>query len=267
MKDRIDIVITDRGLCNSREKAKTLIMAGLVTVNGEKIDKPGTKIDSEANIEIKEQNEFVSRGGYKLKKAIQIYNLDLTGKICADIGASTGGFTDCMLKNGASKIYAVDVGYGQLAWTLRNDPRVVNMERINARYLNAESIPDGLDFFSVDVAFISLSKILPAVTALMKRDGECVCLIKPQFEAGREFVGKKGVVRDKTVHLNVINNIIEVVRELGLTVKGLAYSPIKGPEGNIEYLIYAGKSGEPCEINPGDVVEEAHNNLDKKGEV
>ena len=263
MKERIDVIIADRGLCESREKAKVLIMAGLVSVNGLKIDKPGTKIDSDSLIEIKEQSEFVSRGGYKLKKAIQTFDIDLKGRICADIGASTGGFTDCMLKNGASKIYAVDVGYGQLAWELRNDPRVINLERTNARYLSSEIIPEGLDFFSVDVAFISLSKILPAVSSLMNPEAECVCLIKPQFEAGREFVGKKGVVRDKTVHLNVINNIIKVVDDIGLVVKGLTYSPIKGPEGNIEYLIFSGKCGTPCNIDPSDIVEEAHNELDK----
>lgn len=262
-KIRLDSRIFELGLTESREKAKAFIMAGQVFVNGMKVVKAGSTVSPEDKIEVRGISEFVSRGGHKLKKALAVFPITLDGKICMDIGASTGGFTDCMLQNGASRVYSVDVGYGQLAWKLRSDPRVVNLERTNVRYITAEQVPDAIDFFSVDVSFISLCLVLPAAYPLLKDGGECVCLIKPQFEAGREKVGKKGVVRDKAVHAEVIAKIDTLVRELGFTVCGLDFSPIKGPEGNIEYLIYLKKNGgESLTIDIDAVVEASHASLD-----
>ena len=270
MKKRLDILVTERGLAESREKAKTLIMAGQVYVDNQKADKPGDTFSEDAQVEVRGKGlQYVSRGGLKLEKAMKQFGLTLTDKICMDVGASTGGFTDCMLQNGACKVYSVDVGYGQLAWSLRTDPRVVNLERTNARYLTKEQIPEEIGFFSVDVSFISLTIILPAVRPLMAEHGQAVCLIKPQFEAGREKVGKKGVVRDQAVHREVIGKIRDFVLENGFSVLGLTYSPVKGPEGNIEYLIYLERSDEPI-LTPGvpdakQVVEDSHKELDRPG--
>lgn len=237
MKKRLDILLVEQGLVETRQKAQALIMAGQVYVKGQKVDKAGAPTDTEAPIEVRGDGlKYVSRGGLKLEKAMALWGFALDNKICADIGASTGGFTDCMLQNGATKVYAVDVGYGQLAWKLRSDERVVCMERTNARYLTHEQIPDHIDFFSVDVSFISLNLILPAARGLMNEGGQGVCLIKPQFEAGKEKVGKKGVVRDKSVHLEVLEHFMEHAKNVGFTVRGLTFSPIRGPEGNIEYL-------------------------------
>ena len=234
MKKRLDILVTEQGLAESREKAKVLIMAGQVYVDNQKADKPGDTFPEDALVEVRGKGlQYVSRGGLKLEKAMKEFGLTLTGKTCMDIGASTGGFTDCMLQNGAAKVYAVDVGYGQLAWSLRTDPRVVNLERTNARYLTREQIPEEIGFFSVDVSFISLEIILPAVRPLLGDGGQAVCLIKPQFEAGREKVGKKGVVRDKSVHQEVVEKIRRFALENGYSVLGLTFSPVKGPEGNI----------------------------------
>lgn len=239
MKKRLDILVFEKGLAPSREKAKALIMEGAVFVGGEREDKAGMSVDENAPIEIRGKTlPFVSRGGLKLDKAIREFDIGLNGRICMDTGCSTGGFTDCMLQNGAAKVYAVDVGYGQLDWGLRCDGRVVCMEKTNARYLTKEDIPDPLEFVSADVSFISLTKIIPAVKALMKEDAEAVMLIKPQFEAGREKVGKKGVVREPSIHEEVIRKICSFVLDGGWTILGLSFSPIRGPEGNIEYLIY-----------------------------
>ncbi len=267
MKKRLDILVTENGLAESREKAKALIMAGQVYVDNQKADKPGDTFSEDAHVEIRGKGlQYVSRGGLKLEKAMKEFGLTLTDKICMDVGASTGGFTDCMLQNGARKVYSVDVGYGQLAWSLRTDARVVNLERTNARYLTREQIPEEIDFFSVDVSFISLSLILPAVRPLLAEHGQAVCLIKPQFEAGRENVGKKGVVRDQSVHREVIEKIRNFSLENGFSVLGLTYSPVKGPEGNIEYLIYLERSDAPIEASgvpvPEQVVEASHRDLD-----
>ena len=267
MKKRLDILVTENGLAESREKAKALIMAGQVYVDNQKADKPGDTFSEDAHVEIRGKGlQYVSRGGLKLEKAMKEFGLTLTDKICMDVGASTGGFTDCMLQNGASKVYSVDVGYGQLAWSLRTDARVVNLERTNARYLTREQIPEEIDFFSVDVSFISLSLTLPAVRPLLAEHGQAVCLIKPQFEAGREKVGKKGVVRDQSVHREVIEKIRNFSLENGFSVLGLTYSPVKGPEGNIEYLIYLERSDAPIEAPgvplPEQVVEASHRDLD-----
>lgn len=241
-KKRIDVLMTERGLAESREKAKAIIMSGIVYVNGQKEDKAGTTFpdDLTTRIEVRGASlRYVSRGGLKLEKAMKEFPIDLQGKICMDIGASTGGFTDCMLQNGAKKVFAVDVGHGQLAWKLRNDERLVCMEKMNIRYIAPEDIGgEKLDFASVDVSFISLSKVLPPVWPLLKEGAEMVCLIKPQFEAGREEVGKKGVVRDRKVHEEVILRTADFVKETGFVIRGLTYSPIRGPEGNIEYLIW-----------------------------
>lgn len=267
MKKRLDILVTEQGLAESREKAKVLIMAGQVYVDNQKADKPGDTFPEDAQVEVRGKGlQYVSRGGLKLEKAMKEFDLTLDGKICMDIGASTGGFTDCMLQNGASKVYSVDVGYGQLAWSLRTDPRVVNLERTNARYLAREQIPEEIGFFSVDVSFISLTIILPAVRPLLAEGGQAVCLIKPQFEAGREKVGKKGVVRDKAVHQEVIEKIRTFALENGFSVLGLTFSPVKGPEGNIEYLIFLKRSDAPVQV-PGvlsaeQVVEDSHQALD-----
>ena len=242
-KERLDVLLVQLGLANSRELAKAYIMAGNVYVDGQKEDKAGTKVAVNADIEVQgSQMKYVSRGGYKLEKAINEFGVELEGKICLDIGASTGGFTDCMLQNGASKVYAIDVGYGQFAWKLRNDERVVCLEKTNVRYVTHEQVPDEGDFASIDVSFISLTKVLPAVLGVLGPNGQLVCLIKPQFEAGREKVGKKGVVRDINVHREVIEMIVNYVCAQNLGILALDFSPIKGPEGNIEYLIYLDKS-------------------------
>ncbi len=262
-KTRLDVLLTERGLLDSRQKAQATIMSGIVFVNGQRVDKVGTAVSNDALIEIRGTTlPYVSRGGLKLEKAMQTFPLTLTGKICADIGASTGGFTDCMLQNGAKKVYAVDVGYGQLDWKLRNDARVVCMERTNARYLTHEEIPEELDFSSVDVSFISLKLIFPALYGLLREGGEIACLIKPQFEAGREKVGKKGVVRDPAVHLEVLEHFLIHAKENHFTVLGITYSPIRGPEGNIEYLGFLRKSEEPdAAVDLQAIVEASHTAL------
>ena len=238
-KKRLDVAVTELGLAESRQKAQAVIMAGQVYVNGRRTDKAGAPVGPEDVIEVRGKAlPYVSRGGLKLEKAMQCWPIHLEGAVCADIGASTGGFTDCMLQNGARKVYAVDVGYNQLDYRLRTHPQVVCMERTNARYLTAEQIPEPLDFFSVDVSFISLSLILPALRPLMKEGGQGVCLVKPQFEAGKDKVGKKGVVRDPAVHLEVLEHFLVHAGSAGFSVKDLTFSPIKGPEGNIEYLGY-----------------------------
>ena len=266
MKKRLDVLLVEKGLIESRQKAQALIMAGEVYVGGQRVDKAGAPTAEDAAIEVRGGGmKYVSRGGYKLEKAMAAWPITLTGAVCADIGASTGGFTDCMLQNGAEKVYAVDVGYGQFAWKLRQDPRVVCLERTNARYLTAEQIPQPLSFFSVDVSFISLSLILPPLRPLMAPGGEAVCLVKPQFEAGRDKVGKKGVVRDKGVHLEVLEHFLDHAKTAGFTVKGMTYSPIRGPEGNIEYL-----GGLPTEVGQGwagdlrELVEASHSHLEEK---
>lgn len=262
-KTRLDVLLTEKGLLDSRQKAQATIMSGIVFVNGQRVDKVGTAVSNDALIEIRGTTlPYVSRGGLKLEKAMQTFPLTLTGKICADIGASTGGFTDCMLQNGAKKVYAVDVGYGQLDWKLRNDARVVCMERTNARYLTHEEIPEELDFASVDVSFISLKLIFPALYGLLREGGEIACLIKPQFEAGREKVGKKGVVRDSAVHLEVLEHFLIHAKENHFTVLGITYSPIRGPEGNIEYLGFLRKSEEPdAAVDLQAIVEASHTAL------
>lgn len=265
-KERLDILLVEKGICESREKAKTNIMAGLIFVDGQRVDKAGEKVKVDADIVFKgEKLKYVSRGGLKLEKAMNTFGIDLTDKVCMDIGASTGGFTDCMLQNNASKVFAVDVGYGQFAWKLRTDERVVCMEKTNIRYVTPEDIGVALDFASIDVSFISLRTIMPAVKALLGDKGEVVALIKPQFEAGRDKVGKKGVVRDKEVHLEVINTIINFLIENELNVLGLSYSPIKGPEGNREYLVYFTKDKDKegnFELSQiEDVVNESHSQL------
>ncbi|MBQ9360476.1 MAG: TlyA family RNA methyltransferase [Lachnospiraceae bacterium] len=243
-KKRLDILLVEHGIASSREKAKSMIMSGDVYVDGVREDKAGSSFPDDVEIEYRgEKLRYVSRGGLKLEKAVAVFGLMLDGRICMDIGASTGGFTDCMLQNGAAKVYSIDVGYGQLAWSLRNDERVVCMEKTNFRYLTRDDIPDTPDFASVDVSFISLSKILPAAADILSDDGEMVCLIKPQFEAGRELVGKKGVVREPSVHENVIRPCLKYAEDNGFQILGLDFSPIKGPEGNIEYLMHI-KKGE-----------------------
>lgn len=263
MKERLDILLVKRGLAPSREKAKTMIMEGNVFVENQREDKAGTSIPENAKIEIKGNTlKYVSRGGLKLEKAMNHFDIELQNKVCMDIGASTGGFTDCMLQNGAKKVYAVDVGYGQLDWKLRNDARVVCMERTNARYLTHEEIPEELDFASVDVSFISLKLIFPALYGLLREGGEIACLIKPQFEAGREKVGKKGVVRDPAVHLEVLEHFLIHAKENHFTVLGITYSPIRGPEGNIEYLGFLRKSEEPdAAVDLQAIVEASHTAL------
>lgn len=269
-KTRLDTAVFEKGFAESRERAKALIMAGAVYVNNQKQDKPGTSINSDDKISVRDNAlKYVSRGGLKLEKAMKEFGVTLDGKICADVGASTGGFTDCMLQNGAVKVYAIDVGYGQLAWKLRCDERVVNLERTNFRYVTDEIITDKLDFASVDVSFISLRIILPVLKTFLKDNAQAVCLIKPQFEAGREQVGKKGVVRDRKVHIDVVNGIIDfAVNECDLSAVNLDYSPIKGPQGNIEYLIHLCNDGlaeNRLSVTAGDVVEHSHENLDIKG--
>ena len=267
-KIRLDVYLTEKGLTTSRERAKALIMAGQVYIKNQKCDKAGTMLDeNETEVEVRgEQLKYVSRGGLKLEKAMQEFPITLDGKVTMDIGASTGGFTDCMLQNGARKVYAVDVGYGQFAWKLRSDERVVNMERTNIRYVTPDDIGEPIDFASIDVSFISLKLVLPAAYNLLSPDGEIVALIKPQFEAGKGQVGKKGVVRDKTIHFDVIRGVLDFATENGFKLLGLSFSPIKGPEGNIEYLAYIRKSDEAEKITDEEslaIVEKSHENLDK----
>lgn len=266
-KTRLDVAVFEQGYAPSREKAKAIIMAGIVYVNNQKVDKAGFELKEGDVLEVRGKTlQYVSRGGLKLEKAMQEFPITLEGKVCMDVGASTGGFTDCMLQNGAVKVYSVDVGYGQLAWKLRTDERVVNLERTNFRYVTREQIPDEIDFASVDVSFISLKHILPNLNTLLAFDGQAVCLIKPQFEAGKEKVGKKGVVRDLNVHLEVVENVINLAVENGFSVMGLQFSPIKGPEGNIEYLIYLNKSANPIvseNVNAKELVNMSHTELDK----
>ena len=270
MKERLDVLLVKRNLAESREKAKAIIMSGNVFVNGNREDKAGTTFDEEtAQIEIKGHTlPYVSRGGLKLEKAIEVFGVDVKGKVCMDIGASTGGFTDCMLQNGADHVYSIDVGRGQLAWKLRQDPRVICMEKTNIRYVTSEQIPEKIDFASVDVSFISLKKVLGPARELLQDDARMVCLIKPQFESGREKVGKKGVVRDKAVHLEVIEMILQFVTSIHFEILNLDYSPIKGPEGNIEYLVYIRKRPEDYPlgawtVDPAEVVDRAHEELAK----
>ena len=275
MKERLDVMLVNRGLAPSREKAKAIIMSGQVYVDGQKEDKAGTSFAEEVKIEVRGNTlPYVSRGGLKLEKAMNNFGVNVNKKICMDVGASTGGFTDCMLQNGAVKVYSVDVGHGQLAWKLRQDERVVCMEKTNIRYVEPADVPDRIEFSSIDVSFISLTKVLFSVKNLLTDDGRIVCLIKPQFEAGREKVGKKGVVRDKAVHREVIEKVIEYAASIGFNILNLDYSPIKGPEGNIEYLLYL----ENCNrdeteeiktdinaegVSVNDVVDMAHGDLDK----
>lgn len=269
MKVRLDVMLVNSGLVESREKAKACIMAGEVFVNGNREDKPGSTFDPDhSKIEMKTKRlRYVSRGGLKLEKAIREFSPLLEGQVCMDIGASTGGFTDCMLQNGAKKVYAIDVGYGQLDWKLRNDERVICMEKTNFRYVTPEDIPEVIDFASCDVAFISLRLMLPPARALLRDGGHMVCLIKPQFEAGREKVGRKGVVRDPKVHEQVIRSMLDFTQENGFSILGLTYSPIKGPEGNIEYLMYIrkcadGEKAQRCDTDPAQIVAQAHGELD-----
>ncbi len=279
-KERLDVLLVKRCLAESREKAKAVIMAGDVFVNGQREDKAGSTFEEDVNIEVKAvAMKYASRGGYKLEKAVSLWDIRLEGMVCMDAGSSTGGFTDCMLQNGASKVYAVDVGTNQLAWKLRQDERVVSMEKTNIRYITHNDIPDKISFVSIDVAFISLTKVLIPIRDILEDGGRIVCLVKPQFEAGREKVGKKGVVRDQAVHLEVLENIMVYVLSEGFSIIDLSYSPIKGPEGNIEYLLYIEKkTGSIESINPGkakeifksrymqlaaDITRQAHNSLDK----
>ena len=274
MKERLDVLMVKRNLAESREKAKAILMSGIVYVDGQKEDKAGTFFEDTAVIEVRGHTlAYVSRGGLKLEKAMNRFHLDLKDKVCMDVGASTGGFTDCMLQNGAARVYAVDVGHGQLAWKLRNDPRVVCMEKTNIRYVTREQVPEPIQFASADVSFISLTKVLGPVNALLADGVEMVCLIKPQFEAGREKVGKKGVVREKSTHLEVIRMVMDYAWSLGFDLLHLDYSPIKGPEGNIEYLLHIKKRPETEALeagterpdvpglDPAAVVEAAHQDL------
>lgn len=268
MKERLDVLLVKRNLAESREKAKAVIMSGIVYVDGQKEDKAGASFPETVQIEVRGSTlKYVSRGGLKLEKAMAHFGVTLGGKICMDVGASTGGFTDCMLLNGAGKVYAVDVGHGQLAWKLRNDERVVCMEKTNIRYVTPEDVADKIQFVSIDVSFISLTKVLGPVKALMEPGGEMVCLIKPQFEAGREKVGKKGVVREKSVHLEVIEMVAGFAGSIGFEALHLEFSPIKGPEGNIEYLLHLKNHTDGMTfLNDGvqaeKIVEKAHDTLD-----
>ena len=265
MKKRLDVLLVDQAYAASREKAKAIIMSGIVYVDGQKEDKAGSMFPEEVKIEVRGNTlKYVSRGGLKLEKAMSHFDMQLEGKVCMDVGSSTGGFTDCMLQNGAVKVYAIDVGHGQLDWKLRNDERVVCMEKTNIRYVVPEDIQEAPQFSSIDVSFISLTKVLGPVHNLLTEDGEVVCLIKPQFEAGREKVGKKGVVRDPKVHEEVIHKVIDFALENGFGVFHLEFSPIKGPEGNIEYLLHLKKGceGNHLEVQVEEVVSKAHENLD-----
>ena len=261
MKQRLDIFLTEKNFFDSRTRAQAMIMAGKVLVDGQKVDKAGTMISSDAAIKILgEEIPFVSRGGLKLQKALDVFKIDLLGKIAADVGASTGGFTDCMLQRGAKKVYAIDVGYGQLAWKLRQDSRVINFERTNIRNVTRENFSDDLDFISIDVAFISLEKVLPVVYDLLKDSGQVVALIKPQFEAGREHVGKRGVVREKKIHASVVEKILNFAEQLGFKICGLDFSPVKGADGNIEYLPHLTKNFS-ADIEILSVINAAHEEL------
>jgi 23S rRNA (cytidine1920-2'-O)/16S rRNA (cytidine1409-2'-O)-methyltransferase len=263
LKKRLDVILTEKNIFPSREKAKASIMAGLVYVDGQRVDKAGTAVAEDAEITVKEALcPYVSRGGLKLEKALELYGFSLEGATAVDIGASTGGFTDCMLKNGAAKVFAIDVGYGQLDWKLRNDPRVVNMEKTNVRYLDTDTVDSDVDFISIDVSFISLRLIFPVAAKLLAEDGSLVCLVKPQFEAGREQVGKKGIVRDASVHKEVIENVIAYGKDNGLYSHGLTYSPVTGTKGNIEYLLYMKKTPAQTEPDIDGTVEDSHRNLD-----
>lgn len=263
MKERLDVILVNNGLASSRDNAKRTIMAGLVTVDGIVETKSGQKFDVDSEFKVKDKLlKYVSRGGLKLEKAIQSFNIKLNGCYAVDMGASTGGFTDCMLMNGALKVYALDVGYGQLDYKLRVDPRVINMEKTNIRYLDTTLIEEPIDFISIDVSFISLRHMFPVASEILKDAGAVMCLIKPQFEAGREQVGKKGIVRDSKVHVEVIENVIGYASDNGLYPHGLDYSPVKGTKGNIEYLLYLRKTESSKEISPQEVVSIAHGELD-----
>lgn len=275
-KERLDVLMVQRSLAESREKAKALIMSGIVYVNGQKEDKAGTSFEETVQIEVRGSTlKYVSRGGLKLEKAMSYFGVELAGRVCMDVGASTGGFTDCMLQNGAVKVYAVDVGHGQLAWKLRNDDRVICMEKTNIRYVTPEDIGDHIEFASIDVSFISLTKVLGPVKQLLTDDGQVVCLIKPQFEAGREKVGKKGVVREKSVHLEVIEMVMGYAGSIGFGILGLEFSPIKGPEGNIEYLLYlqnypqeeAGQEENGQEVTGQGKIKQPENNQAKRNQA
>ena len=267
MKKRLDVLLFEKGMVPSRERAKAVIMSGIVYVNNQKADKAGMSIPEDAEIEIRgKTNSFVSRGGLKIEKALNYFQIDPKDLCVMDIGASTGGFTDCLLTRGARKVYSIDVGYGQLAWKLRQDPRVVCMERTNIRYVTPKQLEDVPDFAVIDVSFISLKLVLPVVANLLQEHGRIACLIKPQFEAGKGKVGKKGVVRDPEIHLEVLQSFIENAHEAGFHVYSLTFSPIKGPEGNIEFLGYLGKDGEDAELDPAALVAEAHGALAKHEE-
>ena len=262
-KERLDVLVVERGLCASRERAKAEIMSGSVFVNGIRADKPGMTYPDDASIELRGAAiGFVSRGGLKLEKALKEFGVSPKGRICIDCGASTGGFTDCLLKGGAEKVYAVDVGYGQLAWSLRSDPRVVNIERTNIRYITPEDIPDKISLAVIDVSFISLALVLPPVKELLVGGGEMICLIKPQFEAGKDKVGKKGVVRSPEVHTEVLDKFLDVADKLGIAVRGLTWSPVRGPEGNIEYLGYLVEGGASGEFDTSGIVKASHTELE-----
>ena len=263
MKSRLDVLLTQRGLFPSREKARAVIMSGIVYVDGQKETKPGTNVDENVSVEVRGRAlPYVSRGGLKLEKALRAFDIEPLGWTCLDCGASTGGFTDCLLQNGAKLVYAIDVGYGQLDWRLRSDPRVVVMERTNVRYLQAADIPDAADFATADVSFISLKLIFPVLRILLKPEGQAVCLIKPQFEAGRENVGKKGVVRDPAIHREVIETVLQQARDQGFLIGGLTHSPIRGPEGNIEYLVLL-RDRDGVFPNVGQVVAAAREELER----
>ena len=259
-KERLDVLLVSLGLAESRAKAQATIMAGEVYVNGQKADKSGMEVDITANVEVRGSAcPYVSRGGLKLEKALRNFGVAPTGYVCSDSGASTGGFTDCLLQQGASKVFAIDVGYGQLAWKIRNDPRVVVMERTNIRYVTPEDLGEPLDLSVIDVSFISLGLVLPVVKTLLKPTGQVLCLIKPQFEAGKDKVGKKGVVRDPAVHEEVLQNFISLAKSLDFTIRNLTFSPVKGPEGNIEFLAHLSmQPGEDSYLAPGDLVAQAH---------
>lgn len=262
MKNRLDIVLTEKKLFTSREKAKASIMAGVVYVDGQRVDKPGTPISTDAEIIIKDAScPYVSRGGLKLEKALMLFDFTLENAVTADIGASTGGFTDCMLKKGAKKVFAIDVGYGQLDWKLRNDDRVINMEKVNIRYLDLDTVDKDIDFISIDVSFISLKLVFPVAAQMLGEKGSLVCLVKPQFEAGRSQVGKKGIVRDPKVHREVIENVIQYGEYNGLYSHGLTYSPVTGTKGNIEYLLYMKKNRADNLLDIKETVEESHREL------
>lgn len=266
-KRRLDLILFEKGLAESREKAKAIIMSGIVFVNNQKSDKPGNMVPEDAVVEVRGKTlPYVSRGGLKLEKAMSVFPIDLKDKISMDVGASTGGFSDCMLQNGASKVYAVDVGYGQLAYKLRIDNRIVNLERTNIRYLEKTQVPDIIEFASIDVSFISLKLVLPAIQKFLTDGSNVVCLIKPQFEAGKEFVGKNGVIRDKKVHQRVIEEVVTFAQNNGYEVLGLDYSPVKGPQGNIEYLLYLERNSKDfsnVDVDVNQVVIASHNELDK----